>query len=474
MRYDRLSGRWIVTVITFSDTLSNNRVLVAVSEQPRRHLDRDHLDLLLLRARSRSARRRHEPLLRLPHARRRRQRSRRSAATCSTTTGVYQGTTVHVVRKSRVLSGAGGDLVAGRRRRRVPQPHRHARRPRALLAPGRRQPLRRGAHGILDHRRRQRAASGPRAQFRARSRSARPGRGRRRRSPRTSSLSVPATALPLTVPHLGQHGRRRRTARRPRRPPLRREPARRPRLDGAQHRRGRDRRRIRRRRPRRVALVRDRRVRRHSRARRSRARSSTRPRRIRASTGSRRSWSRARATPRSARARPARRSASTAATAGRLAATPPGTLQAPLLFTASATRLQPAGRPGPARRWGDYSFTSLDPNDDMTMWTIQEYCNATRLLRRARRPAHRARRRRRRRARRRRTIASGQASVSVVIDGISVGRLGLLRSGRGLSQPPRGRRVGDGVTVNARDVHEPDVGHPRPEHGRRAVRSASR
>ncbi|MCL4543857.1 MAG: hypothetical protein M1118_04535, partial [Chloroflexi bacterium] len=24
-------------------------------------------------------------------------------------------------------------------------------------------------------------------------------------------------------------------------------------------------------------------------------------------------------------------------------------------------------------RWGDYSFTSLDPCDDMTMWTVQEY-----------------------------------------------------------------------------------------------------
>ena len=24
-------------------------------------------------------------------------------------------------------------------------------------------------------------------------------------------------------------------------------------------------------------------------------------------------------------------------------------------------------------RWGDYSYTSLDPNDDMSIWTIQEY-----------------------------------------------------------------------------------------------------
>ena len=28
---------------------------------------------------------------------------------------------------------------------------------------------------------------------------------------------------------------------------------------------------------------------------------------------------------------------------------------------------------GALNRWGDYSYTSLDPNDDMTFWTIQEY-----------------------------------------------------------------------------------------------------
>src|SRR5215813_3613464 len=47
-------------------------------------------------------------------------------------------------------------------------------------------------------------------------------------------------------------------------------------------------------------------------------------------------------------------------------------------YTASSTAYNPPGDPGgPSRRWGDYSFTSLDPNDDMTMWTIQEYCNGT-------------------------------------------------------------------------------------------------
>lgn len=29
------------------------------------------------------------------------------------------------------------------------------------------------------------------------------------------------------------------------------------------------------------------------------------------------------------------------------------------------------------QRWGDFSQVNIDPNDDMTMWTIQQYCNST-------------------------------------------------------------------------------------------------
>src|SRR5207244_120788 len=29
-----------------------------------------------------------------------------------------------------------------------------------------------------------------------------------------------------------------------------------------------------------------------------------------------------------------------------------------------------------SNRWGDYSFTTLDPSDDFSMWTIQEYAEA--------------------------------------------------------------------------------------------------
>ncbi|HXI84031.1 MAG TPA: hypothetical protein VNL17_08080 [Verrucomicrobiae bacterium] len=67
-----------------------------------------------------------------------------------------------------------------------------------------------------------------------------------------------------------------------------------------------------------------------------------------------------------------------AATAGRLVGDPLGTVQAVTNYTASATAYNPTNDLGSTsgRRWGDYSFTSLDPNDDMTLWTIQEFCDS--------------------------------------------------------------------------------------------------
>ena len=64
-----------------------------------------------------------------------------------------------------------------------------------------------------------------------------------------------------------------------------------------------------------------------------------------------------------------------AGTVGRLATNPLGTLGTPILYTNSSTayNLQSGG----TQRWGDYSMTSLDPQDNMSMWTIQEFCNAT-------------------------------------------------------------------------------------------------
>ena len=60
-----------------------------------------------------------------------------------------------------------------------------------------------------------------------------------------------------------------------------------------------------------------------------------------------------------------------AAVAGRLTNATAGTFGAPIIYSAGAAAYSP-----PYNRWGDYSYTSLDPNDDMTMWTIQENVNA--------------------------------------------------------------------------------------------------
>jgi hypothetical protein len=69
-----------------------------------------------------------------------------------------------------------------------------------------------------------------------------------------------------------------------------------------------------------------------------------------------------------------------AGTIGRLKSDTLGTTQSPVTnYTGSTAAYNPPSDPGGAsgRRWGDYSYTSLDPCDDMTMWTIQEYADAT-------------------------------------------------------------------------------------------------
>jgi PKD repeat protein len=66
-----------------------------------------------------------------------------------------------------------------------------------------------------------------------------------------------------------------------------------------------------------------------------------------------------------------------AGTVGRLVGDPLGTTRTPVLYTSSSSAYNPRDiNNAPINRWGDYSYTSLDPSDDMTMWTIQEYCNA--------------------------------------------------------------------------------------------------
>ena len=148
-------------------------------------------------------------------------------------------------------------------------------------------------------------------------------------------------------------------------------------------------------------------------------------------------------------------------TAGRLSGDATGTMQAPIATTASATAYNPPGDPGGAggRRWGDYSYISLDPLDDMTLWMVNQYCNATntygcnvtKLL--APPPA---------------TPAScvpastpaGQTSVNVVVTGTAVSGSGFYDPGTDLSAPALpythiSATVSGGVTVNSITYTDP-------------------
>jgi uncharacterized repeat protein (TIGR01451 family) len=69
---------------------------------------------------------------------------------------------------------------------------------------------------------------------------------------------------------------------------------------------------------------------------------------------------------------------------GRLAGDTLGTMVGPptvaaVTYGTTTANYNPPTDPGgtSGRRWGDYSFTSLDPLDDMTVWTIQEYNQAS-------------------------------------------------------------------------------------------------
>jgi hypothetical protein len=62
-------------------------------------------------------------------------------------------------------------------------------------------------------------------------------------------------------------------------------------------------------------------------------------------------------------------------TAGRLATDAAGTMRS-IMTIKGGTNPYTVLVDG-VNRWGDYSYTSVDPNDDQTIWTIQEYASAT-------------------------------------------------------------------------------------------------
>ena len=134
-----------------------------------------------------------------------------------------------------------------------------------------------------------------------------------------------------------------------------------------------------------------------------------------------------------------------AGTVGRLANSALGTLGTPELYTNSSTAYNVQS--GGTQRWGDYSVTSLDPLDNMTLWTIQEFCNATnsygcqvvKLL--APPPANVS-------SATPPLVAQGQSSVNVQINGSSINGSGFYDPGAGFEKRLVAL-VSGGVIVNS-------------------------
>jgi hypothetical protein len=144
-----------------------------------------------------------------------------------------------------------------------------------------------------------------------------------------------------------------------------------------------------------------------------------------------------------------------AATVGRLASDTLGTTETINFYTNTSSTYNPG-----SSRWGDYSFTSLDPLDDMTMWTIQEFCDSTdsygvRVVKLIAPPPatpsstdHPG------------GVATGLSSVDVVVTGTSGSGSGFYDPGANLSSPALAfshisATVTGGVTVNSVTFNTP-------------------
>jgi len=144
------------------------------------------------------------------------------------------------------------------------------------------------------------------------------------------------------------------------------------------------------------------------------------------------------------------------AAAGRLRTDASGTTQAPTLAQGSSTVYNTfvSG----TERWGDYSQTVVDPNDDQTMWTFQEYCNNTntwgvRVIQHiAPLPATPV-------SAAPPSISAGQASVDVTITGTSASGSEFFDPGADVGGPGFANRIAasvtGGVTVNSVTFNSP-------------------
>ena len=100
-------------------------------------------------------------------------------------------------------------------------------------------------------------------------------------------------------------------------------------------------------------------------------------------------------------------------------------------------------------RWGDYSYTSLDPNDDMSLWTIQEYASSTANIwgtwvarLQAPPPATPI-------SCSPASVQQGQANVNVTLSGTTISGSGFFDPGTGFPNRLTAVVNGGGVTVNS-------------------------
>jgi PKD repeat protein len=140
------------------------------------------------------------------------------------------------------------------------------------------------------------------------------------------------------------------------------------------------------------------------------------------------------------------------ATAGRLRTDASGSIQTPALAVVSSSAYNIGESPNP-HRWGDFSQTVVDPNDDMTFWTFQEYCNSANswgvraVQLKAPSPAIPV-------SASPASLAPGQSSVNVVITGSSVSGSEFFDPGPDTGGPGFANHIGaavngGGVTVNS-------------------------
>ncbi len=121
--------------------------------------------------------------------------------------------------------------------------------------------------------------------------------------------------------------------------------------------------------------------------------------------------------------------------------------QPPLIAKAgvAAYNLEDGSNP---RHWGDYSSVTVDPMDDMTFWSVHEYCNGTdswgvRVIQfKAPLPATPS-------AANQSSVAPGQTNVNIVITGTSSGGSGFFDPGVSFPNHISATVNGGGVTVNS-------------------------